>query len=330
MTIEQRSANTWRVKQMYEGKYYSVSFDHKPSQREALTALSEAFKSGNVVVKGTFNSAANEYIEMKSNVLSPRTIREYKLQPARLPKWFQDMSMSSITQKDVQRCINELSKTMAPKTVRTIHGFIASVFGLSRPDFTLRTTLPKMQKKEPYIPQKEDLVAILKEAEGTQYHIPIQLACYGLRRGEICALEIDDLSPDNVIHIRYDLVQDSDGVWVKKPPKTPTSVRDVPIDSNLAEEIRQQGYIFNGFPGTISNFLARTQKKLGLETFSIHKLRHLFASILLDKGYDMKTIQDLGGWQGNETVSKVYLHSLKLKDELERKKIAESIGNFLG
>ena len=313
---------------MYNGVRYCVTVDHKPTQKEAIELMAEKMRSGHVVIKGTFISAANEYIESKTNILSPRTVREYRLQSARLPQWFQDMQMSVITQQDVQRCVNELSKTMAPKTVRTLHGFIAAVFGVSRPNFTLHTTLPKLQKKEPYIPKKEDLKAILKEAEGTQYHIPIQLACYGLRRGEICALEIDDLSPDNVIHIRYDLVQDSDGNWVKKPPKTPTSVRDVPIDNDLAEEIRQQGYIFNGYPGTMSNFLARTQKKLGLEEFSLHKLRHLFASILLDKGYDMKTIQDLGGWQGNETVSKVYLHSLKLKDEEEKKKITSAINDM--
>lgn len=329
MTIEQRSENCWRIKKMYNGKRYCVTVDHKPTQREALELMSEHLKSGDVIIKGSFWDVANEYINMKSNVLSPRTIREYRFQTGRLPKWFQDTQMSTLTQKDVQRCVNEMSQTMKPKTVRTLHGFIASVVGLSRPNLALKTTLPKIPKREPYIPKKEDLAAILKEAEDTQYHIPIQLALYGLRRGEICALEIDDLSPDNVIHVDKDLVLNPNGEWVKKPPKTPTSVRDVPIDENLANEIREQGYIFNGYPGTISNFLDRAQTKLGLEKFSLHKLRHLFASVLLDQGYDMKTIQDLGGWHGNETVSKVYLHSLKLKEDDERKRIANTIGGFL-
>ena len=330
MTIEQRSSNTWRIKQMIEGRWYRVTVDHKPTRKEALELISEAVRSGGGSEKGSFGAACEKYIDIKSNVLSPRTVREYKLYPARLPEWFRLASVQTMTAADVQKCINELALDHSPKTVRTLHGFISAVLKVARPGLTLRTTLPKLQKKEPYIPDRNDLALILKEAENTQYSIPLKLACFGLRRGEICALELSDLDDNNIIHVTKDLVQDPSGEWVKKPPKTPSSVRSVPISKELADEIRKQGYIFNGFPGTISNFLARTQKKLGLEKFSLHKLRHLFASILIDSGYDLKTIQDLGGWQGNETVSKVYLHSLKLKQEEEQKKIASSISGYLG
>lgn len=328
MQIEKLPSGSYRVRQQYNKKLFSVVVDHKPSQKEAVELLAELMKDV-VVDKSSFSAAADRYIELKANILSPRTIREYELLPKRLPEWFQRMNVSQITADSVQQCINELAASCSPKTVRSLHGFISAVLKRARPHLMLNTTLPKLQKKEPYIPKKEDLQAILKEAEGTQYSIPIRLACYGLRRGEICALEISDLDASDVIHITKDLVQDSSGNWIKKPPKTPGSVRDVPIDHELAEEIRKQGYIFQGFPGTISNFLARTQKKLGLEHFSIHKLRHLFSSILLDKGYDLKTIQELGGWQGSETVMKVYLHSLKLKDEEKRRQIASDISSFM-
>lgn len=329
MNLEQLPSGSWRIVQMHEGKRYRVTVDHKPSNKEAVELIAEVLRQNDATVKGTFKVACKQYIDSKANVLSPRTIREYKLYPGRLPQWFLKMTVVQIGANEVQRCINELASTLSPKTVRTIHGFISAVLGLAKPNLVLKTTLPKIPKKEPYIPKKEDLQKILAAAEGTQYLIPIRLACYGLRRGEICALEIEDLDKHNVIHVTKDLVQDPSGKWIKKPPKTPSSVRDVPIDRALATKIRDQGYIFKGFPGTISNFLIRTQDKLGLEHFSLHKLRHLFASILLDEGFDLKTIQDLGGWQGNETVSKVYLHSLKLKDEEQRRKIASSISDFL-
>ena len=327
MEIERLPSGSYRIRQRYNGQRYSVTVDHKPSNKEALELMAEVMKDI-VVDKHSFTAAAEKYISLKANILSPRTIREYKLYPARLPDWFRRMPVSQITADSVQQCINELSGTCSPKTVRSLHGFISAVLKRARPHLALNTTLPKLQKNEPYIPKKEDLQAILTLAENTQYSIPLKLACYGLRRGEICALEITDLDAQDVIHITKDLVQDEKGNWVKKPPKTPGSVRDVLISHDLAEEIRKQGYIFKGYPGTISNFLARSQKKLGLERFSIHKLRHLFASILLDKGYDMKTIQELGGWQGSETITNVYLHSLKLKDEEKRKKISSDISSF--
>ena len=328
MEIEKLPSGSYRLRQRVNGQRYSVTVDHKPSQKEAIELLAEVMKDV-VVDKASFRSAANKYISLKENILSPRTVREYKLYIDRLPEWFTSMNVSSMSADTVQQCVNELALGYSPKTVRSLHGFVSAVLRRARPHLTLNTTLPKLQKKSPYIPKKEDLKAILEVAEGTQYYIPIRLGCYGLRRGEICALELSDLTDDNVLHITKDLVQTSKGDWVKKPPKTPGSVRDVLIDKELADRIRTQGYIFNGFPGTISNFLRRTQIKLGMERFSLHKLRHLFASVLLDKGYDMKTIQELGGWQGSETITNIYLHSLKLKDAEKRKQITADISSFI-
>ena len=328
MQIEKLPSGSYRIRQQYNKKRYDVVVDHKPSQKEAVELLAEIMKDA-TVDKSSFEAAAGRYVELKANILSPRTIREYKLLPARLPDWFRRLPVSQISADVVQQVINELAASCSPKTVRSLHGFISAVLKRSRPHLQLNTTLPKLPKKEPYIPKKEDLQAILKAAEGSPYSIPIRLACYGLRRGEICALELSDLDASDVVHVSKDLVQDASGAWVKKPPKTPGSVRDVLIDHELAEDIRAQGYVFRGFPGTISNFLARTQSRLGLERFSIHKLRHLFASILLDKGYDLKTIQELGGWQGSETIMNVYLHSLKLKDAEQRRRIASDISSFM-
>lgn len=327
MTIEQLPSGNYRIKQMYQGKTYRVTVDHKPTQKEALQLLADAMDG--CEVKGTFAAACTEYINSKRNILSPRTIREYEFYPKRLPEWFVSMPLNQIKQSEVQRCINELSKDKAPKYVKNLHGFITAVLGKANPHLTLKTTLPRVEKREPYIPSKEDYKRLLEASEGTEYHIPTQLAFYGLRRGEICALEITDLSMDNIIHVTKDIVQDSNGKWVVKPPKTVSSVRDVPIDKGLADEIRAQGYIYKGFPNNIQRFFARTQDRLGIERFSPHKLRHLFASVLLDKGYDMKTIQDLGGWSGNEVVQKVYLHSLKLRDEEARRKIVDDMQDFL-
>ena len=328
MTIEQRSAKSWRVKQMIGGTWYRVSVDHKPSKKEALELIAEAIRTGQQAEKGSFKEACEKYISIKTNVLSPRTVREYSFQIERLPEWLLRSSVQAITAADVQKAINELAVDHSAKTVRNLHAFISSVLKIARPGLVLRTTLPQLQKVKPHIPDKGDLVRILKEAEGGPFSIPIKLACYGLRRGEICALELSDLDNDNVIHITKDLVYDSAGEWVKKPPKTPSSVRIVPIDKELADEIRSQGYIYKGFPGQITKFLARTQKRLGMEPFSLHKLRHLFASTLLDQGENMKTIQELGGWAGPQTVINVYLQSLALKDQKTQKKITKVISGI--
>lgn len=327
MTIEKLQSGSYRIKQMYQGKTYRVTVDHKPTQKEALQLLAEAMDG--CEIRGSFEAAAREYIEHKQNILSPSTLRDYVRYPKRLPRWFVEMQVSQIGQTEVQKLVNELAKDKSPKYIRNLHGFISAVMGKAKPNLTLKTTLPRMEKSEPYIPSKKDFKALLEASEGTQYHVPLQLAFYGLRRGEICALQIEDLDNNNVIHINKDMVKSPSGEWVIKPPKTTKSVRTVMIDEGLANEIREQGYMFNGSPNTLYQFMDKTQKRLGMDHFSPHKLRHLFASVLLDKGYDMKTIQDLGGWSGNEVVQRVYLHSLKLKDEEARKKIVDDMQDFL-
>lgn len=62
-----------------------------------------------------------------------------------------------------------------------------------RPEFKIYTKLPQKVKSEPYTPNQDDVRKILEAAKGTMFEIPISLACYGMRRSEICALTLDEL-----------------------------------------------------------------------------------------------------------------------------------------
>lgn len=46
------------------------------------------------------------------------------------------------------------------------------------------------------MPSREDVKRILEEVKDTPYEIPITLACYGMRRSEICALHPEDIDRD--------------------------------------------------------------------------------------------------------------------------------------
>ena len=170
-----------------------------------------------------------------------------------------------------------MSKKCSPKSVSNHHGFISAVLNVFSPNLKLNTTLPQKSKNEPYIPSDDDVKRILEYASGSKYEIPIVLACYGLRRSEICALTPEDLDGD-VVTINKALVQDENKEWIVKQTKTVESTRKIIIPVEIADKIREQGYIYIGHPGKISDYLYRTQKKLGIERFSIHKLRHYFAS----------------------------------------------------
>lgn len=324
MTIEKLPSGNYRIVQMYKGKRYRVTVDHKPSQIEAAKLLSEVMEG--CAIKGSFREAALEYIDNRRNILSPRTIKEYEHYPNALPQWFVDMPMNRINSSVVQKCVNELAGRLSAKTVRNYHGFIAAVMS---PHITLKTALPRVEIKKPYIPTSEDYNALLEAFKGTQYHVVLQLMYHGLRRGEILALTVDDVK-DDYIHINKDMVLNSNNEWVIKPPKTKKSTRDVPSDKELADEVRAQGYIYKGHPNNIEKVIKRMQAKLGIPTFNPHALRHLFVSVLIDGGCDMKTAMDVGGWESLSTVEKYYLECLRLRNEEGRKMIAEILKSFKG
>lgn len=298
--------------------------DKKPSEKEANLLIAELINSktpsGN---KTKFTVACEEYVESKRNVLSPRTVREYKLNPKRLPEWFTELQIKDITQLEVQKCINELAEDLSPKTVRTLHGFISAVLKASKSDLVLTTTLPQKVKKEPYIPTKEEVKKILEytKENNPMFYVPIYLASYGLRRSEILALTIEDIDDDNIVHINKALVENEDNQWIVKTTKTTESTRTVPINKELADYIRKQGYIYQGGAQSISNYLSRTEEELGLQKFSLHKLRHYFASQLLAAGVPMIDVQALGGWENDTTLKEVYAHAMKSRTNEDRRRL---------
>lgn len=315
MKIEKLPSGNYRVRKMYKGKTYTVVFDHKPTQKEAIQLLAvEMDNVKEVRQQLTFKAAAESYIESKENVLSPSTIREYTGTIKRLSSEFASKNISDITAMDIQWEINQFAKDRSPKTVRNYHGFISSVMKTFRPNLVINTTLPQKVKTEPYIPSDEDIKQILKAAAGTNYEVPIMLACFGMRRSEICALTLDDIS-GNIITINKAMVLDKNNNWViKNNPKTEESTRDIWVPDELIELINQKGSIYDGHPNDITDYLDALQKKLGMEHFSVHKLRHYYASMSHSLGIPDSYIMKSGGWKSDNILKSVYRHAMKDKE----------------
>lgn len=319
MSVEKRG-NSYRIQKMFNGKRYSITFDHKPTKQEEIKAFAQVAEP-TVYGKKTFKKAAEEYIATKSKILSPSSVREYKRKIGRLSDDFTSIQIKEITQKDVQTEINRISGKNSPKTVRDSHAFISSVLKQNRPDFKLNTTLPQKIKVEKYIPSDNDIRMVIEHARRTNkglYYVPCVLGSLGLRRSEICALNASDIV-DGVAYINKALVQDENKNWIVKTTKTTESTRFVPIPEDVAKIIEEQGYVFNGYPNSISNYLKRACDELGIPHFSLHKMRHYFATKLSAENVDVETIKFLGGWSSDYVFSNIYRHKVddKIKNAAE-------------
>lgn len=312
MNIRKNKAGNWEIRQMIDGKSYSKSIKgKKPTEHEAMKIILEMVEAEKKPTSLTFRNGATNYIKSRENVVSPATVREYTRKIDRLPEWFNELNIYKIDQTDMQRLVNELSANHKTKTVHDVHGFAVGVIRYFIPQAVFNTTFKQNDATERYMPSKEEVEKVINASVNTFYHIPLQLACYSLRRSEICALNKSDLSDSNMIHVNKALVQDVNKQWVIKRPKTEDSDRYVPIDDDLAEEIRalDREQIYPYAPQNISNFLRRTQDKLGLPHFSVHCLRHYYASSLHLAGVDDITIQKTGGWKNNTVLKSRYTHS---------------------
>ena len=309
MTIEQLPSGSYRIRQMDHGKMYSITVKKKPSERIARQLIAEKIDRISPYDGLTMRTACAKYLNVKKNVLSPSTFREYTRTAKALPEDFLDMDVFEITDYDLQKVVNDLAETLAPKTVRNYHGFICAVLRLFNPKVKYSVTLPQKRHTEPYTPSYEDVKSILDYAHDTDYYVPFFLATLSLRASEICALELSDLNDQNQLSISKAYVRGVDGYVLKDTPKTDASYRTILLPDVLADRIREQGYVYRYHPSQLDKTLHRIQKKLSIPSFSIHKFRHFFASYAHDIGLSDAQIQKIGGWS-SDVMKRVYRHSL--------------------
>ncbi|MCI8790074.1 MAG: tyrosine-type recombinase/integrase [Lachnospiraceae bacterium] len=88
-------------------------------------------------------------------------------------------------------------------------------------------------------------------------------------------------------------------------------------------------YIYKGYPGEINKFLYSAEKKLEIPHFSIHKLRHYFASKMSALNIPEADIMKMGGWETDHVMKSVYRHSMMEKEEQAKREAAEKLRNTL-
>ena len=320
MKIEEHGGK-YRVRKMYKGVVYILSFDKIPDEKDITVALAERLKGESVGEKGTFKFFAQKYTQNRENVVSPNTIRTYDTKLNQLSDEFCSMNIHDIASEDVQAEVNRLAEKYEPKTVKTTYGFITAVLRANRSTMNIKIKLPQAVKKDCYEPTNEDIRRILEDVKGTDYSVAFQLAAWGVREGEICALSMDDLD-GNKLHIHRTVALDTNNKRIiKDTPKTDESNRILPLPPQLAEEIRQQGFIYEKSPNRLNKKIHDVQKKLGIPPFKFHALRSYFASYAHSIGICEADILALGGWKTASVMKSVYRKSIEESKEEAVKKL---------
>lgn len=270
--------------------------------------------------KLTVASAMDQYIESKSAILSPTTISSYKAIRRNNLLSLQKLTVKQVTQELVQIAINQEAMDKTPKTVRNIHGFLASVLQVYRPDLVLRTTLPQKLKNEIAIPTEDEVKILVDASINTDMEIPILLAaCCGMRRSEIAALKWEDIDfRKNTITIKKSLVLNDENSFVEKTTKTTAGTRVIrmfPIVSDALSRYKKThsdtcDYI-TVKPTIISSHFDRLLRRTCIPHYRFHDLRHYTVSVMLSLNIPKKYIADYVGHETENMIDKVYGHIMQ-------------------
>ena len=326
MKIE-KIKNTYRVRKVYKGKRYTVYFDHKPTELEALNAITEKLNESDYGAnKGKFKVYAKEYIAAKRNVLSPSTAGGYQKILRSISDEFKSMKIHEIERVDIQNEVNRYAEHHAPKSVKNFFGFISAVLKMYRPNFKISDTqLPQKKKFKSYVPTEEDVKRILDASKDSPYHIGFQLAVLGMRRSEIAAATIDDLH-GNLLSINKDRIYDEQNHLVTRDnTKTEESTREIFLPDALVSEIEQAGTIYDKTPPMLVKTLHYYQDMLGIPRFRLHDLRVFFVSYAHSLGVPDLYIQKSGGWKSDYVMKNTYLNELKGKTHEAQKSISSNL-----
>jgi integrase len=160
----------------------------------------------------------------------------------------------------------------------------------------------------------------------------------GMRCGEAVALNVEDMDLDektNFVHKTALFVKTRDESGkpdggskqvVNESPKTSKSNRKIPLNKTAFAAVKtlidanpDSSYIATTSQGTrvsyytIEKQFKRLMQNCGIESATVHTLRHTFATRLFEKGADVKTVSTLLGHSSVKITYDTYVHVIKEK-----------------
>lgn len=197
--------------------------------------------------------------------------------------------------------------------------------------------MPKQTKPQIRVLSHDEQERFIKALDGFELRPMFMLAlCTGMRRGELLGLTWDCVDFRNkTITVRQSATRYKDpvtgqAVHTIKEPKTWTSYRKIPMVDNIIPILRNHmqsqrvhmidpnwnpnDLVFCSSKGTIieantvNRYLNQIIKRAELEKFSMHALRHTFATRMMEAGVPAKVVQEMLGHKDVALTLNTYTH----------------------
>lgn len=264
-----------------------------------------------------FDTAADQYIANKENLLSPSTIRGYRIMQRNSFPLLKNSKLSDLAENDmIQKQMNENGKKYSAKSLANQFGFITAVMGFFKYPIEPVTLKQKQDKFLP-VPTKKDsekIMAILKDSPDIECQVLLALTC-SLRQSEIAAIMVQDVNGSQ-IRIHAAMVPNENNELVYSPrnkSKAGTRTIDMPpyLSTKIAELCKEkgEGFLFDTKPGMVLKRFKKLLRDNKMPGYTIHSLRHCFAATLHAQNVPDKYVMQMGGWASDYVLKKVYQYT---------------------
>ena len=274
------------------------------------------------------------------------TVDFYKHTTNRVAAYFKGRSIQSITALDIQKFLIYLrteyrtkqGKPVSDKTVRHSYCVLVMIFDFAEEQELIqknpmdKVDCPKLAKKKVDAFSADEARAflnLLPDCEGDFRCMMYLLLTTGLRRGELMGLQWRDFDFQNMtFDVSRNITYSPEKGNIVDTPKTENSVRTIPLLPFVAAQLQayraterphsgENAFVFPSdrgdnvprTPNALTHRVKRFMKANGLPDMSPHDLRHSCATLLLDNGADIKSVQEILGHTNASTTLNFYVRS---------------------
>ena len=312
-------------------------------QRRDAAEITAIQRGGTPTKDPTLAAYLRQWLAAKTDVRAG-TLSDYILNiEGRIIPLLGGLKLSAITPTDVRQMMDTLATKNAAATVNGARAVLRIALNDARRDRVLigdnPAALARAQKgqKPDIVTWSDDQIRLFLRStkEDPLWSMFLLAASTGMRRGELCGLRWTDLHLDAdppTLRVAGQLTQ-IDGEWRHMPPKTATSIRLIPLADALADALRRRrkeqqrhealaskpwsnplGLVFtqpDGNPWNGDVVLKHFTKGLGragLPKMRFHDLRHSAATLMLEKGADLKAVSSTLGHSTIVLTANTYAH----------------------
>lgn len=314
-----QECRAWMADAQFEDEHGSVLFSDSPTADAWFEYWINEVKGDSIRVMTRRN-----YVSMWNISISPSIGK---------------MELRDIKPIHCQKVLNMLNEDHKKSTIKSYRILMCNIFDCAVENDlieknpvrkSVRATGGKKTEVREALTVEEQKIFLLGAEKSVYYNEYVFVLQTGIRVGELIALKWSDIDFKNrKLQIRRNASEIPKQGFVIGEPKTKSSYREIPLTKEAMNilcrqkeknaqikiiPIRYADYVFLNRNGNLIQKAAYNQgiyticNRLGMRRFSIHLLRHTFATRCIENGMRPKTLQAILGHSKIEMTMNLYVH----------------------